>query len=417
VTRPSPLAFYGVLTGLFEPFAPVLLRRRAACGKEDAARLGERLGHAGAARPDGALVWLHGVSVGEATSLLPLVMALRASRPDLAVLVTSGTITAAEMLARRLPDGVIHQYLPLDTPRAVQRFLDHWRPGLAIFVESELWPNLLQEAHTRGVKLALLSARMTEESARGWARFPVAAHAIFSAFDLVLPQDDATAERVRRLGAIPGPKLNLKLAGDPLPVDELELARLRKAAAGRKVVLAASTHPGEDELVVEAFHAAVHDPAEALLILAPRHPDRGPDLAARFNGTRRGAGEAPSGPIHIADTLGELGLFFRLADVVVMGGAFLPDIGGHNPLEPARIGRPILTGPHAFNAAEPYADLIADAAAIEAADAPSLARHIRGLLDNPAIARRMGEAALSYANRQSAALDAALDRLEPLLPA
>jgi 3-deoxy-D-manno-octulosonic-acid transferase len=342
---------------------------------------------------------------------------LRGARPDLALLVTCGTVTAAELLGRRLPAGAIHQYAPLDTPRAVRRFLDHWRPGLAIFVESELWPNLIQDAQARGVRLALLSARMTEASARGWARFPVAAHAIVSAFDVVLPQDDATADRIRRLGGQPGPKLNLKLAGAPLPADAAELARLRALVGRRKVVLAASTHPGEDELVVEAFQTAAPDPAEALLILAPRHPDRGADLAARFQASRRSAGEAPLVAIHIADTLGELGLFFRLADVVVMGGAFLPGIGGHNPLEPARIGRPILTGPHAFNAAEAYADLFAEAAAIEASDAPTLARHLRGLLDNPTIARRMGEAARAYADRQSAALEDALDRLWPLLPA
>lgn len=415
--RPSPLAFYGALTALFEPLAPALLRRRAARGKEDAARLNERLGRAGLPRPEGDLVWLHGVSVGEATSLLPLIAALRERRPDLALLVTSGTTTAADLFARRLPEGAIHQYVPLDTPRAVRRFLDHWRPALAVFVESEIWPNLIQQAHERGVQLALVSARMTEESARGWARFPVAAHEIFSSFDLVLPQDNATEDRLRRLGAKPASRLNLKLTGGALPVDELELARLRKAAGGRKVVLAASTHPGEDEIVVEAFRIAVPDPAEAVLILAPRHPDRGADLAQRFAAGRRSAGEPLSGPIHVADTLGELGLFFGLADVVVMGGAFLPGIGGHNPLEPARIGRPILTGPHAFNAAEAYADLFAEAAAIEAIDAAALARHLRGLLDNPVIARRMGEAALAYAQRQGAALDEALARLEPLLPA
>lgn len=412
--RPSPLAFYGVLTALLEPFAPMLLRRRAARGKEDAGRLDERLGRTTRPRPDGGLVWLHGVSVGEATSLLPLVAALRAARPGLVLLVTSGTTTAAEMLAKRLPDGVIHQYAPIDAPRTVKRFLDHWRPSLAIFVESELWPNLIQEAHARGVKLALVSARITEGTARNWRRFPVAAHEIFSSFDLILPQDDATAERVRRLGGTPGPKLNLKLAGEPLPADEAELARLRQACGGRRVILAASTHPGEDEIVVEAFRSVAD--AGALLILAPRHPDRGPDLAARFAATRRAAGEAPSGAIHVADTLGELGLFFRLADIVVMGGGWA-GVGGHNPLEPARIGRPILTGPDVSNAAEPYADLFAEAAAIAAADAEALARHIRGLLANPAIGRRMGEAALSYASRQSAALDDALARLEPLLPA
>ncbi len=415
--RPLPLALYGALTGLLEPCAPPLLRQRADRGKEDPARLGERLGRATVSRPDGPLAWLHGVSVGEATSLLPLVEALRARWPDLALLVTSGTVTAASMLARRLPSDVIHQYLPLDLPRAVDRFLGHWRPNLGVFVESELWPNLIQQAHRRGVRLALLSARMTEQSARGWGRYPVAAHEIFSSFDLLLPQDAATAERLAGLGGAPGPRLNLKLAGAPLPFDPDELARLRAASGPRKVILAASTHPGEDEILVEAFRAAVPAQDQALLVIAPRHPDRGADLAARFAASRRSQGEAPSGPIHVADTLGELGLFFRLADIVVMGGAFLQGIGGHNPLEPARIGRPILTGPHAFNAAELYAGLFADAAAIEAADADALARHLRGLLDYPHIARRMGEAALDHAARQGQALAAALDLLTPMLPA
>jgi len=187
--------------------------------------------------------------------------------------------------------------------------------------------------------------------------------------------------------------------------------------AGRKVVVAASTHPGEEALIAGAFNAAVPNRAEAVLIVAPRHPDRGPQIALELSATRRGAGEPPSGPIHVADTLGELGLFFRLADLVVMGGSFQPGIGGHNPMEPARIGRPILTGPYAFNAADVYAAMFAEACAIEAADAAALARHIRGLLDNPMIARRMGEAALGFANRQGAALDGALARLAPLLPA
>jgi 3-deoxy-D-manno-octulosonic-acid transferase len=417
VSTTLPLALYGAATGLLEPFAPALLRGRARRGKEDAARLTERLGRPGAPRPDGPLVWLHGVSVGETTSLLPLVSALRARRPDLRILVTSGTTTSAALLGQRLPDGVIHQFAPVDAPGAVRRFLDHWRPDLAVFVESELWPNLILAAKARGVRLALLSARMTESSASSWARWPASARALVTAFDLVLPQDDATAGRLRSLGAAPGPQLNLKLVGDPLPVDDAELSRLRAAMAGRNVVLAASTHPGEEALIAGAFNAAVPNPAEAVLVVAPRHPDRGPQIALELSATRRGASEPVSGPIHVADTLGELGLFFRLADVVVMGGSFQPGIGGHNPMEPARIGRPILTGPYAFNAADVYAAMFTEACAIEAADAAALARHIRGLLDNPIIARRMGEAALGFANRQGAALDGALARLAPLLPA
>lgn len=414
MTTTLPLALYGAATALFEPFAPAVLRGRARRGKEDPGRIAERLGRAGQARPEGGLVWLHGVSVGETTSLLPLVAALTARRPDLTLLVTSGTVTAAQLLAQRLPKGVIHQYAPVDAPGAVRRFLDHWRPATAIFVESELWPNLIRAASRRGVRLALLSARMTEASAARWARWPASARALLGAFDLILPQDAATETRLRGLGGAPGPRLNLKRIGEPLPADPVALQGLRAAVAGRKVVLAASTHPGEEALVAEAFTAA--EPGDALLIIAPRHPDRGPDLARELGATLRSADEAPAGPIHIADTLGELGLYFRVADVVVMGGGFVPGIGGHNPLEPARIGRPILTGPYAFNAADIYAEMFAWACAIEAADAASLARHIRGLIANPIIARRMGEAALAYAERQGAALDEAMTLLEPLLP-
>ena len=414
MTTALALSLYGAATALLEPLAPWVLRGRARRGKEDVARLGERLGRASRARPAGRLVWLHGVSVGETTSLLPLVAALRDRRPDLALLVTCGTVTAARLLAERLPEGVIHQFAPVDAPGAVARFLDHWRPDTAILVESELWPNLIAGARARDVRLALLSARMTAASARRWARWPASAQALLSAFDLILPQDAASAARLSRLGGAPGPQLNLKRVGDRLPTDPAVLEALRAAIGDRKVVLAASTHPGEEPLIAQAFAAA--EPGDALLIMAPRHPERGAEIARDLRATRRSAGEAPTGRVHIADTLGELGLLFRVAEVVVMGGGFVTGVGGHNPLEPARLGRPILTGPHAFNAADLYAEMFAEACAIEAADASALARHIAGLLANPAIARRMGEAALAYAGRQGAALDAAMGELEPLLP-
>lgn len=420
--RPTlPLALYRAATGLLQPLAPAVLRRRAAEGKEDPARLGERLGRAGRPRPDGPLVWLHGVSVGETQSLLPLVDALRARRPAATLLVTSGTVTSAALLAQRLPEGVIHQFAPVDTPGAVRRFLDHWRPDLGLLVESELWPNLISAARARGVRLALLSARMTEASARNWTRAPATARTLLGAFDLVLPQDEATEARLDRLGAAVGPRLNLKLVGAPLPFDPAELDRLRAAVAGRKVVLAASTHPREETPIADAVARAAAD-RPPLLVLAPRHPDRAEEIARELTGRRlarrsRGEPVAADTEVYLADTLGELGLMFELADVVVMGGSFVPGIGGHNPLEPARHGRPVLTGPHAFNAADVYREMFAEVAAIEAADGDALARHVAGLLTYPAIARRVGEAALAYAERQGQALDAALARLEPLLPA
>ena len=415
--RPLSLAFYAAATGLAEPLAPGLLRRRAARGKEDPARIGERLGRAGVPRPPGPLVWLHGVSVGESLSLLPLAQAL--ARPGLTLLVTSGTRTSAELLGKRLPPGAIHQYAPVDAPGAVRRFLDHWRPDAAIQVESELWPNLILGAKARGAKQALISARMTQASADGWGRAPGAARALLSAFDLVLPQDDDTEARLRTLGAATGPHLNLKNIGEALPADPAELERLKTAIGGRRVVLAASTHPGEDEIVARAAAGT-----GALLIVAPRHPDRGEAVAALltragYRTARRAAGEplTEATTAYVADTLGEMGVFFRACDVAVMGGSFVPGIGGHNPLEPARLGVPILTGPDVFNAASTYDEMFERVAAISCADQAALARDLRGLLNEPLIAPRIGRAALAYAERQGAALDEALALLKPLLPA
>jgi len=419
--RALSLGLYAAATGLLEPLAPGILRRRIRRGKEDPARVGERLGRATLPRPDGPLAWLHGVSVGESLSLLPVVEALSRRRPDLNLLVTSGTVTAAGLLAKRLPAGVIHQYAPVDGPAAVARFLDHWRPGLGVLVESDLWPNLILAAQARGVRLGLISAHMTAASARRWSRTPHGVRQLLAAFDLVLPQDADSEGRLRALGAATGEHINLKLAGEPLACDGAELERLRGAVGARRVVLAASTHPGEEALIAGAFRSAG---VEALLIVLPRHPDRGEAVAAQlaaegFDVARRGAGATPTPrtQVYVADTLGEMGLFLRLADVAVMGGGFVDGIGGHNPLEPARLGVPVIAGPHVFKARAIYDDLLAEVAAIEARDAASLARHLRGLLASPGIAQRIGEAGRAFAGRQGAALDRALDLLAPLLPA
>jgi 3-deoxy-D-manno-octulosonic-acid transferase len=238
----------------------------------------------------------------------------------------------------------------------------------------------------------------------------------------VLPQDAATAARLARLGARLGPQLNLKLLAPAPTAEPSQVAALRAAIGARKVVLAASTHPGEEAIIAEAFRDAAQA-LPALLIVAPRHPDRGAevakDLANRGFAVARRAVAEPLGPetnVYVADTLGELASFIAVADVVVMGGSFVDGVGGHNPLEPARLGAAIVTGPHVFNARDVYAEMFADVAAIEAADGAALGHHIAGLLANPRIARRIGEAALAYAERQGAALETALGLIEPLLP-
>lgn len=420
------LALYRLGTRLLEPLAPRLLDQRARRGREDRERVDERLGIAGIARPQGALVWLHGASVGETLSLLPLVERMRRSRPELTVLVTSGTTTSAELLARRLPPEVIHQYIPVDGPVAVAAFLEHWQPCLGVFVESELWPNLVLAARARGTPLALVSARITERTQGGWKKVPAMARQVLGAFDLVLAQDDASADRLLDLGARVNGQVNLKLSGDPLPHDPAAFSRLSSAIGDRPVIVAASTHEGEDVPIARSIATLA---TQGLLILVPRHPERGPAISAalRAAGYRpglrsRGDDPAEAQDVYVADTLGELGLFMRLADVVIMGGSFgpalgLPPVGGHNPLEPARLGKPSITGPDASNW-QSVAALLREARGLQMVAAVSdLPGAIEPLLVDPSASRAMGDRARRAAVDAGAGLDRLWEALALLLPA
>ena len=418
MSLPLSLTLYRAATTALEPFAPLLLDRRAKAGKEDRARLHERLARPTTARPGRRLVWLHGASVGESLSILPLVERLRTERPDVAVLVTSGTVTSAELLARRLPAGAIHQFLPVDTPGGAKRFLDHWRPDLAVFVESELWPNLLLTAKARGVKLALVSAKLSDKSYARWQGRPFAAHELFGGFDLILAQDGRAAERLTSLGGTVAGEADLKFGSDPLPVDTAALASLRVRLSDRPVLLAASTHPGEDEIVLEAWRALRDRPH---LVIAPRHPDRGPgvaDMALATGATvcLRSREPDDSAEVIVADTLGELGLWYRLADLAVVAGSLVAGIGGHNPLEPARLDCPIVSGPHVENWLTAYADL-RDADGVAFADASVLGARLASLLADPESLRSRADRAQAFTARRDAEARAGLDRIIALLDA
>ncbi len=419
------LIAWRLLTRLLEPLAPRLLDARAKQGKEDPARVDERLGRASVSRPEGDLVWLHGVSVGETLSLLPVVERLRRQRPDLTVLVTSGTLTSAQLLARRLPAGVIHQFAPVDAPGAVAAFLDHWRPSLAVFVESELWPNLILESRRRGVKLVLASARITEKTVDGWRRVPGAAREILAAFDRILPQDETSAARLHSLGGRIDGHVNLKLSGEAPPHDAAAFTRLSAAIGDRPVVVAASTHDGEEIALVRALDRLTD---RLCLILVPRHPARSADIAAALtrDGYRfalRSQGREPDRDtdLYLADTLGEMGLFLRLADVVVMGGSFSaalekPPVGGHNPLEPARLGKPAVTGPDMTNWSAVTQALV-EAGGLAVVEAPwDLPAVIAPLLADDAAAKAMGERGRRAAAEAGSGLDRLWDAVTPLLP-
>ena len=418
------LAAYRAATWAARPAAGLILRMRERRGKEDPDRKDERLGLPSMARPDGDVVWVHAASVGEANSVLPLVEALGARRPGLTVLLTTGTVTSAQFLAPRLPAHAIHQYVPLDAPQLVSRFLAHWRPSLAVFTEQEIWPNLIVETRMRGIPLALVNARMSETSFERWQRRPALAKALFSSFSIVLAQSEAYAARFADLGAgAARPVGNLKIDSPPLPVKTADLARLEAALAGRPRFLAASTHDGE-ELIIAAAHRnlAACMPGFATII-APRHPERGPDLAETLKSQgfmialrSRGELPVPTTGIYIADTIGELGTFYAAASIAFIGGSLI-DRGGQNPIEAVRHDAAVLTGPFWLNFEEAYQALLARGGAVEVRTADDISHRVKSLLaDSQALAEMRANAAAALADL-GGALERTLQALLPLLPA
>ncbi len=362
---PVDLRLYRLMTGLLTPFLPGILQRRAAKGKEDPARLNERLGIAPIDRPGGALVWLHGASVGESIVALSVADEMRLHAPHLRFLFTSGTKTSADLIANRLIAGDYHRYVPVDTPRSTAAFVRGWAPDLAVFVEGEIWPNLLMSTRAAGIKSALINARMTTKSINNWAKRLAAAHYLFDGFDLVLPADERTATGLSRLRtrAI-GPSGNLKLASTRPSIDASALSDVRGAIGDRPVWLAASTHCGEEKILIGAHLALLMAAPDALLILAPRHPERGNDVEVdcRLAGiipARRSRGHFPTplGSIWLWDTIGELGLAMSVAPVTFMGGSLVTGVGGHNPVEPAQLGSAIISGPYVHNFEDLYQEL------------------------------------------------------------
>jgi 3-deoxy-D-manno-octulosonic-acid transferase len=419
----NTLAAYRALTALIGPLLPLYLAGRRARGKEDSARFGERLGRPGAARPAGPLAWMHAASVGEAVSLLSLIDRLSRERPTLNILVTTGTVTSARLLESRLPaDQARHQFVPVDRPLYVRRFLDHWRPDLAIWVESELWPNLVAATQARGIPTVLLNGRMSQGSYERWQRWPGLITPLLGRFALCLAQDEAQATRLNELGARGASTVgNLKSAAAALPADAPELARLGGEIDARQRWLAANTHPGEEDAAAVVHRRLQARHPDLLTIIAPRHPVRAAEIATTLRSqgltvARRSQGEAitPDIAVYLADTLGEMGLFYRLADIAFIGGSLTP-MGGHNPLEAALLGCAILHGSDMSNCIATVAELTAAGGAISVGSVDALAAALDRLLSDPAERRRRGKAAGAVAARDNGVLDNVLSRLAPLL--
>ncbi|HTT80908.1 MAG TPA: 3-deoxy-D-manno-octulosonic acid transferase [Stellaceae bacterium] len=421
MSRSLPL-LYRALTWAAAPLVRRYVMRRCRRGKEDPGRLSERFGIAGAARPDGPVIWVHAASVGEAQSVLALAGHILAERPALNLLLTTGTVASARLLTGRLPPRARHQFVPLDVPRAVARFLDHWHPDLAIWIESELWPNLVLEARRRGMPMLLVNGRLSAGSSARWRLLPGLIRPVLRAFALVLAQDAVQAARFRALGAREVASVgDLKAASLPLAADPAALAALRSQIGDRPVWLAASTHAGEEEAVAAAHAAVIRDHPGLLTIIAPRHPARGPAIAAMLRArflrpARRAAGEpiTADSAIYLADTLGELGLFFRLVEIAFIGGSLVAK-GGHNPFEAARLGCVVLHGPDMTNCAAMAQALDDTGAAVPVGDPESLAAAVSRLLADPAECAERAAAAARVASEGDGVLTAVLTRLAPFL--
>lgn len=384
-------------TTLASPGLRLLLWCRATRGKEIAARLPERRGISKVSRPEGRVLWLHAASVGETVSILPVLTQLTELAPDLTVLLTTGTVTSANLLEQRLPDlglgaRVVHQFAPLDVPAWVARFLDRWRPDAAAFVESELWPNILAACRARAIPTMLVNARMSARSHAAWSRVPWAARSILGDLAWIQARGEEDACRLRELGAVGVEVMgDLKLAAPPLPADPAILREMTERLAGRPVFVAASTHPGEETLI-RAVHEALRATHSGLLtIIAPRHPERGRELAETLGAPSRQRGQPPPDEgLWIADTLGELGLWYRLSDVAFIGRSLVPPGGGQNPLEPARLGCSIATGPHIGNFSGHVALLRAAGGLEVTNDVQALTQFAGAMLTDPDARKQMG---------------------------
>lgn len=418
----ASLLAYRVVTALAAPLAGLFLSARLKRGKEDPKRLGERRGQASLARPPGKLVWLHGASVGEAVSLLPLVE--RVTRSGAHALVTTGTVTSASLIAQRLPPGAVHQYAPLDVPLYLRRFLRHWRPDAALIAESELWPNMLVEAKRAGLPMAMVNGRISERSFRRWLKARGFIRAVLANFDLCLARSEADGGRLAALGAP-----NVLIAGDikfdapALPVNRRELAELSGLASGRQIWIAASTHEGEERIAAAAHKRLAAVFPDALTLIAPRHPERGVAILREIEAEglvcalrSRGGQPGPGTAVYVCDTIGELGLFYRLAGVVFLGKSFTGG-GGQNPIEPARLACAILHGPMIGNFADAYAALDKAGGALKIGEPDKLGDTLVELFENAAKLRAIARAAGDTVERLAGAVERSMRALEPLLPA
>lgn len=381
------LSAYRILSWIISPLVAGWLFWRISRGKEDRERLKERFGCAGLPRPKGRLIWLHAASVGEANSAMPLLQHLHDHYRDAYFLLTTGTVTSSRVISSRLPERAFHQFVPVDLPWAVTLFLRHWKPDMAIWVESELWPNLIRQTHVRRIPMSLINARLSDRSHRRWQKFREFFLSLASCFSFVYAGSEEDRRKLSNLGVknvhYAG---NLKFDAPPLSADSKITSEVLANVGDRRVWLAASTHYGE-ELLIARVHKIVKETfPELLTIIAPRHAHRGEDIVQQLSHeklmiSRRSRSQVilPETDIYVADTMGELGIFYRISGIVFVGGSLIPR-GGHNPIEPAQLDCAVICGPHIYNFQGIARELMEEQALIQVQQAQELAEVVTDLL-------------------------------------
>jgi len=384
---------YRFLITLIRPFLHVYLRLRVLRGKEDTSRLEERFGKASKPRPDGMLLWLHGASVGETVSSLALARALLKHAPEATILITSGTVTSAVMVEERvrqmaLEDRIIHQFIPLDVPRWIRRFLGHWQPDTAIILETEIWPSLIAETDDAGIPVILASAQFSDRSFRFWSGAGRRlGHVLFPKIHTVYAVDQHHAGKFSSLEHPPRHVVisgSMKNTAEPLPPVPPLQDQINAAADGRQIILLASSHEGEEILFLDAMDM-LGMPEQFLGIIAPRHVERAQKIQTQISARGEMAdlqSEKNRPERHqrfwIADRMGEMGGLFRVADVIVLGGAF-QSLGGHNPMEAAALGKGVISGRHVFKNRSAFSLLKERGGVIFAETAADIARAVTEL--------------------------------------
>lgn len=412
---------YKIITSVIAPLIGVWLKIRLARGKESKPRFRERFGFTKLSRPKGTLLWLHAASVGEANSVLLLIEQLQSRFSDVHILLTTGTLTSAQLIAKRNLKNVIHQFVPIDTPEATNRFLRHWRPDIGFWVESELWPNLVINAKERGCFMVIINGRMSIKSYNSWQKYAVLMiYQMLNCFELVFAQSEDDAQRLRALGARDVRYVgNLKYDAASLPCKEADLFAIQQEIGTRPLWLAASTHNNEEEQLIKTHSILAGTRPDLLTIIAPRHPQRGEEIAkslalhGKVSLRSRGDKIVSDTKFYIADTLGELGLFYRLCEIVFMGGSLIKH-GGQNPLEAARLRCCVIMGTHTENFSDIYAEMEKLSICIRVKNPAELATQIDKLMQNSDTIVQMQMLTKEWLRTKSGTTAKMLDILAPI---